>query len=247
VADDPAKNLQGLAENLREIEMNELINVVERNGEQAVRARDLHEALGVKRAFSTWTKDRIEKYGFVEEEDFLPNLEESTGGRPGTDYLLSVGMAKEIAIVENNEKGREIRRYLIKTEEAWNSPEAVVQRALQVSGTALRGQGEMMRMLDKEAAAMQKVSPDCTNGAGQRLAVAVLAYKGIIDSFLPVTDALAIQHDALRRKMVVVQKHYGITDETVDGLVFEARKNLGSQKFWELGSSETPKRIASSA
>jgi anti-repressor protein len=60
--------------------MNELIKVVEQNGEQTVNARDLHEALAVKRDFSTWIKDRIEKYGFVEGEDFSPNLGKSTGG-----------------------------------------------------------------------------------------------------------------------------------------------------------------------
>jgi phage anti-repressor protein len=122
--------------------MNELIKVVERDGEQAVSARDLHEALEVGRDFSNWIKDRIEKYGFVEDEDYSPNLANSTGenlipqhgsedfcspnlaskntGRGGhnkIDYLLSVGTAKEIAIVENNDIGRKIRRYLIKVEE----------------------------------------------------------------------------------------------------------------------------------
>jgi phage anti-repressor protein len=230
--------------------MNELVKVVERDGEQAVNARDLHGALGVKRDFSTWIKDRIEKYGFVEGEDYqiiVPGTGDYSGpGNPDfvpKDYHLSVGTAKEIAVVENNEKGRELRRYLIKAEEAWNSPEAVVQRALQVSGTALRGQGEMMRLLNKAAKAVKKVLPDCTSGAGQRLAAAVISYTGIIDTFLPVTDALTIQHDALRRKMAVVKERYGITDETIADLVFEARKKLSSQKFWELGAAEAPKQL----
>jgi phage anti-repressor protein len=120
--------------------MNELIPVVEYQGKQGVNARDLHMRLEVGRDFSNWIKDRIKKYGFVEGEDYIkqlnlssPNLA-SSKARPQTliDYLLYLQMAKEIAIVENNPKGREIRRYLIKLEEAWNTPEAVMARARQM-------------------------------------------------------------------------------------------------------------------
>jgi phage anti-repressor protein len=112
--------------------MNELVPVLEYQGRQMVNARDLHQRLEVGKDFSTWIKDRIEKYGFLEGEDFSPNLGKSTGGRPGIDYLLTLNMAKEIAMVENNEKGREIRRYLIRMEEAWNTPEAVMVRTRQM-------------------------------------------------------------------------------------------------------------------
>jgi len=137
--------------------MKELINVVENNGKQAVDARELHMALEVGRDFSTWIKDRIDKYGFEAGEDyfklegFLPDLAktsddkevftesgENLGGRPKIDYLLSINMAKEIALVENNEIGRKIRRYLIKVEEAWNNPDMVLHRAAQMSGLAYK-------------------------------------------------------------------------------------------------------------
>jgi phage anti-repressor protein len=133
--------------------MNELIKVVEKDGKQAVSARDLHEALEVGRDFSNWIKDRIEKYGFVEGEDYSPNLANRSDGLPGKpriDYLLSAGMAKEIAIVENNEKGREVRRYLIKLEEAWNSPEMVVQRAIQLTKDCLNVYAEHYEAASKK-------------------------------------------------------------------------------------------------
>ncbi|MDR2052471.1 MAG: antA/AntB antirepressor family protein [Treponema sp.] len=63
--------------------MNELIFIVDHNGKPMVNARDLHERLEVGRDFSNWIKDRIEKYGFLEGEDFSPNLAKNTGGRPG--------------------------------------------------------------------------------------------------------------------------------------------------------------------
>ena len=113
--------------------MNELITVKDDGARQFVAARELYVSLGVARDFSTWIKDRIEKYGFIEGADFSPELGESSGGRPGIEYNLSLEMAKELAMVENNDKGREVRRYLISLEKAWNNPEMVMARALQCS------------------------------------------------------------------------------------------------------------------
>jgi phage anti-repressor protein len=118
--------------------MNELIPVVEYQGKQGVNARDLHDRLEVRRDFTTWIKDRIEKYGFVEDVDYHLTksgemvIRAQGGGHARDIYFLYLQMAKEIAIVENNEKGREIRRYLIRMEEAWNTPEAVMARARQM-------------------------------------------------------------------------------------------------------------------
>jgi phage anti-repressor protein len=81
-------------------------------------ARDLHGALGVGRDFSNWFKDRIEKYGFEQGADFSPILAKSLGGRPATNYLITLDMAKELSMIENNEIGRKIRRYFIEAEKA---------------------------------------------------------------------------------------------------------------------------------
>lgn len=87
----------------------------------AVNARDLHEFLEVGRDFSTWIKDRIEEYGFVEDQDFSPILGKSTGGRPSNDYFLTLDTAKELAMVERNDKGRQVRQYFIDCEEKWRT------------------------------------------------------------------------------------------------------------------------------
>ena len=85
---------------------------------QLCNARDLHAALGVGRDFSNWIKDRIAEYSFVEGEDYSPNLARIPGrrGQPRTDYHLTIDMAKELAMIENNDIGRNIRRYLIAME-----------------------------------------------------------------------------------------------------------------------------------
>ncbi len=84
---------------------------------QLCNARDLHAALGVGRDFTTWIKERIDEYAFVEGEDYSPVLGNIRGrGKPRTDYHLSIDMAKELSMVENNDLGRRIRRYLIALE-----------------------------------------------------------------------------------------------------------------------------------
>ena len=82
---------------------------------RVVNARELHVFLEVGRDFSNWIKGRIDKYGFVEGEDYVvcsPNLasKEGRGGHNAKDYILTIDTEKEVAMEENNQKGREVRR-----------------------------------------------------------------------------------------------------------------------------------------
>ena len=72
-----------------ENEMNEIIKIEERDGQQYVNARELHESLCVGRDFTNWIKERIAKYGFSEGSDFTPVSAKSTGGRPSSEALIS--------------------------------------------------------------------------------------------------------------------------------------------------------------
>lgn len=102
-----------------------------------VSAKALHTALGVGNDFSTWIKLRIDEYGFSLSADYVvfdssdfrnqsSNFEQGSpgwvtkrgGDRRSKDYGLSLGMAKELAMVERNEQGRAVRRYFIQCEEA---------------------------------------------------------------------------------------------------------------------------------
>ena len=97
----------------------ELIKITEQNGKRAVSARELHHFLGSKQEFSNWIKNRIDKYGFVENQDYevFDNfIKNPNGGRPLTEYALSVDMAKELSMIENNDNGRRARKYFIACE-----------------------------------------------------------------------------------------------------------------------------------
>lgn len=83
---------------------------------QAANARDLHEYLEPATDFNHWIARRIEEYGFEEGKDFWSFLAESTGGRPPKEYTISLNMAKELAMVERNAKGKQARQYFIECE-----------------------------------------------------------------------------------------------------------------------------------
>ena len=94
------------------------------NGDKitAVNARDLWKFLESKQDFSTWIKRRIEKYEFIEGQDYLLHkfVEQlPSGAKHCIEYLISLDMAKELAMVENNERGRQARQYFIEVEKRY--------------------------------------------------------------------------------------------------------------------------------
>lgn len=102
---------------------NELFNINQRavGGVlvDTVDARLLHEFLESKQRFSDWIKGRIDKYGFTQGVDFSTNHKIMTGGFGGTstiEYSITLDMAKELSMVERNEKGRQARQYFIRCE-----------------------------------------------------------------------------------------------------------------------------------
>lgn len=117
--------------------MNELIKVDYTGENPAVSARELHEFLEVKTAYKDWFP-RMCEYGFTEGEDFCSFLSESTGGRPAQDAAVSIDMAKEICMLQRNEKGKLARQYFLALERDWNSPEKVMSRALRYAEQELK-------------------------------------------------------------------------------------------------------------
>lgn len=112
--------------------MNELIKVTYDSERPTISGRDLHAALEVETPYHKWFP-RMCEYGFTENSDFWTFLSESTGGRPSTDHQLTIDMAKEICMLQRSEKGKQFRQYFIEIERQWNTPEAVMARALQMA------------------------------------------------------------------------------------------------------------------
>lgn len=116
--------------------MNELISInYDTAAAPTVSGRELHEALGINTPYTQWF-GRMAEYGFTEDEDYIgfsQNCDKPTGGRPSTDHQLTIPMAKEICMLQRNDKGKQFRQYFIRVEEAWNSPEMIMKRALEIA------------------------------------------------------------------------------------------------------------------
>nr|DAJ38895.1 MAG TPA: KilAC domain protein [Caudoviricetes sp.] len=120
--------------------MNELLKIDTSNAEHiTVSARDLYEFLEATERFNSWF-DRMTQYGLVENTDYttVKKLTEvpNNGGvqiRELDDYQLTIDTAKQIAMLQRNEKGTQARKYFIQVENAWNSPERVMARALEIA------------------------------------------------------------------------------------------------------------------
>lgn len=97
---------------------------------QLCNARDLHHSLESQQEFANWIKNRIKQYGFIQNEDYLTNLSNRSDGMAGkrrTEYHLTLDMAQELGMVENNEKGRQIRRHFISLKRAATKPQPEIR------------------------------------------------------------------------------------------------------------------------
>lgn len=128
----------------RKENMNELLKIDTSDAERiTVSARDLYEFLEATERFNSWF-DRMKQYGLTEGEDFNPlkSLRVQTEGnrevqREVDDYQLTIDTAKQIAMLQRNEKGTQARKYFIQVENAWNSPERVMARALTIANKTI--------------------------------------------------------------------------------------------------------------
>ena len=134
--------------------MSDLIKVNYENDLPTVSARDLHEFLEIETPFHKWFP-RMCEYGFTDSQDFWTFLSESTGGRPAQDAQLTIEMAKEICMIQRNEKGKQARQYFLALEAAWNTPERVMARALKLADKQLAALREQNAELSVQNQIMQ--------------------------------------------------------------------------------------------
>ncbi|EAI9416497.1 phage antirepressor Ant [Campylobacter coli] len=86
-------------------------------------AREIFQFLNSEQEYSNWIKNRISHYNFIENQDYIIEIV-YTKGRPRKEYYVTLDMAKELCMVENNEKGRQARRYFIECEKRLKNLEA---------------------------------------------------------------------------------------------------------------------------
>jgi len=104
-------------------------------GEVVLSGRQLHEFLEIGTEYRKWFP-RMAEYGFTENQDYIRVSQKcpTLGGEQEiVDHVIKLDMAKEIAMIQRNEKGKQARQYFIQVEKAWNSPEMIMKRALEIA------------------------------------------------------------------------------------------------------------------
>lgn len=116
-------------------------------------AREIHEYLEVKTVFAHWIKRAIEKYDFKENVDYVTFITDAKSGK--RDYIVTVDMAKELAMLENNAKGKEVRKYFIAVEKAYKAEVVHSADLSPVLAEITKGLVEMNRTMQTIVSAMQ--------------------------------------------------------------------------------------------
>ena len=177
--------------------MNELIplhsQTIDGNAVETVNARELHAFLGVQTRFNDWIAARINEYVFVENQDFVSFTENSVkpqGGRPSKEYQISLDMAKELAMVERNEKGKQARQYFIECEKKLK--ETITQKPVPLTFA------EALRAYADEVEAREATK--------QELAIAAPKadyFDGLVERNLLVNFTTFAKEIGVKRKLVI--------------------------------------------
>lgn len=175
--------------------MNELLTINYEADKPTVSARELHEGLEIETRFNDWFP-RMCEYGFDEGRDFYSKMSKTSdaGGRPSTDYEITVDMAKEICMLQRTEQGKKYRTYFIELEKAWNTPEQVFARALKMADKVIEQKDKLITELkpkaefyddvtgSKDAVPMDRVAKVIDKGIGRNKLFELLREKKILDN-----------------------------------------------------------------
>ena len=132
--------------------MNELIKIeINENQEPVISGRELHKKLEVTERYSSWF-DRMTQYGFTENYDFTSvksfTLVNNGANRELEDHILKLDMAKEISMIQRNEKGKQMRKYFIEVEKEFNSPDKIMARGLLIADKTIKEQKTLISNLE---------------------------------------------------------------------------------------------------
>lgn len=195
--------------------MNDLIKVNYDSDTPTVSGRELHEFLGVKTDYKDWFP-RMCEYGFTEGESYCSILSVRSDGKAGrqrTDHALTIEMAKEICMLQRNDKGKQARQYFISLEKAWNSPEMVMKRALEIAD-------RNVKRLQQENTALQ---------------TSVLQKEQIIGELKPKAD---YTDKILQSKSLVtitqIAKDYGMSGAEMNRILHEMKIQYKQSNQWLL-------------
>ncbi|MGL5548148.1 MAG: antA/AntB antirepressor family protein, partial [Culicoidibacterales bacterium] len=147
----------------------ELMNITEKNGQQVVSARELHEFLEVTTRFNDWFKRMVENYGFEENADFVAITQKRVTAQGNettfTEYAISLDMAKELSMVQRTERGKQARQYFIACEK---KAKQLVTDPLQLMKLSLQAIEQQQQELEAVKSDIEFLKTETTINSSQR-------------------------------------------------------------------------------
>lgn len=139
--------------------MNKLLKIeLNENQEPIISGRELYAVLGVKTKYKDWFP-RMVSYGFVENVDYIAMAQKRATAQGNEtayiDHALKLDMAKEIAMLQRSEKGKQVRQYFIEIEKEYNSPEKIMARALVIANNQIETLTVVNKQQEKQITMMK--------------------------------------------------------------------------------------------
>ena len=221
--------------------MNELISVNYDSERPTVLCRELHDMLEVKTPYAKWFS-RMCEYGFTDGTDYVTVdkkvLRADGAEMPQTqsDHQLTIPMAKEICMLQRTERGKECRQYFIKIEEQWNSPDAIMQRALQIANARvekLRGENIALQAANSDLTVKNQIMQPKADYFDE------LVDRNLLTNFRDTAKQLGVKQNVfvkflLDRKYLYRDKHGNLKPyaaHATNGL-FEVRESVNEKTGW---------------
>lgn len=221
--------------------MNELISVNYDSERPTVLGRELHDMLEVKTPYAKWFS-RMCEYGFTDGTDYVTVdkkvLRADGAEMPQTqsDHQLTIPMAKEICMLQRTERGKECRQYFIKIEEQWNSPDAIMQRALQIANARvekLRGENVALQAANSDLTVKNQIMQPKADYFDE------LVDRNLLTNFRDTAKQLGVKQNTfvkflLDRKYLYRDKHGNLKPyaaHATNGL-FEVRESVNEKTGW---------------
>ena len=221
--------------------MNELISVNYDSERPTVLGRELHDMLEVKTPYAKWFS-RMCEYGFTDGTDYVTMdkkvLRADGAEMPQTqsDHQLTIPMAKEICMLQRTERGKECRQYFIKIEEQWNSPDAIMQRALQIANARvekLRGENIALQAANSDLTVKNQIMQPKADYFDE------LVDRNLLTNFRDTAKQLGVKQNVfvkflLDRKYLYRDKHGNLKPyaaHATNGL-FEVRESVNEKTGW---------------
>ena len=221
--------------------MNELISVNYDSERPTVLGRELHDMLEVKTPYAKWFS-RMCEYGFTDGTDYVTVdkkvLRADGAEMPQTqsEHQLTIPMAKEICMLQRTERGKECRQYFIKIEEQWNSPDAIMQRALQIANARvekLRGENIALQAANSDLTVKNQIMQPKADYFDE------LVDRNLLTNFRDTAKQLGVKQNTfvkflLDRKYLYRDKHGNLKPyaaHATNGL-FEVRESVNEKTGW---------------